>query len=144
MSKCRVTDMHDRMAGAQADFGNGDATAFKALWSDRDDVTIFGAFGGHAQGRLQLGERLDWAASKFRSATWEYEPISSVFGADVGCTVWIERSTGTIGGRAITQELRVTHVLRLEGDAWRIVHRHADPLVDTTDPSAAQIEGTAT
>ena len=31
--------------------------------------------------------------------------------------------------------LRVTHVYRLEGDRWKIVHRHADPLIDKAPPA---------
>ena len=32
--------------------------------------------------------------------------------------------------------LRVTHVYRLEDDRWKIVHRHADPLVEKVPPVA--------
>jgi len=32
--------------------------------------------------------------------------------------------------------LRVTHVFRRDAGAWRLVHRHADPLVNTTAPAA--------
>ena len=37
--------------------------AFQDLYSHADDVTIFGAFGGHEQGWDTVGPRLAWAAS---------------------------------------------------------------------------------
>jgi ketosteroid isomerase-like protein len=112
------------MVAAQAEFASGRADAFAAMWSRTDDVTVFGAFGSVARGWAEVGPRLEWAASHFSSGYWDYEPISSVFGADVGYTVWMER------GEADGDPLRVTHVFRLEDDQWKIVHRHADPLVD--------------
>ena len=43
----------------------------------------------------------------------------------------IERQHGRFdGGPDQTLDLRVTHVYRREGADWRLVHRHADPLVD--------------
>jgi len=44
--------------------------------------------------------------------------------------VWMER------GEGIFNTLRVTHVFRLEDDQWKIVHRHADPLIDVAVPEA--------
>ena len=40
---------------------------------------------------------------------------------------------------AQSDNLRVTHVVRCEGSEWRIVHRHADPLIETKMPPKAAI-----
>ena len=32
--------------------------------------------------------------------------------------------------------LRVTHAFRKEDGRWKLLHRHADPLVETTAPGA--------
>src|SRR6516164_3103276 len=50
---------------ATATFVRGDASAFKALWSRGDDVTIMGAFGGYERGWAIVAQRLDWAASMY-------------------------------------------------------------------------------
>ena len=89
-----------------------------------------------------VGPRLDWASSQFRDGVWSCRTLSKHITEDMACLVNIERTEALLGGgqeRAI-QELWVTHVLRREGDDFRIVHRHADPLRPTA-PLAANDGG---
>jgi ketosteroid isomerase-like protein len=132
----KIAELYAAVAAAQAQFAEGRAGAFQALWSPAEDVTIFGAFGGCESGWSAIQPRLAWAASQFRDGRWEYEPIAAMFGSEIGYTVGLERTAALIGGDTspTTQELRVTHVFRREADQWRIVHRHADPLMATKAP----------
>ncbi len=44
-------------------------------------------------------------------------------------TLGFERFNGSIDGRPVEPVLvRVTHIYRREDGAWKIVHRHADPV----------------
>lgn len=38
--------------------------------------------------------------------------------------------------KAAPMALRVTHIFRKEEGTWKLVHRHADPLIGKTAPAA--------
>src|SRR5437899_12105157 len=59
-----------------------------------------------------------------------FETVSTFGTPDLVCSVEIERYRAKVGGREdlAPVELRVTSVFRLEGGAWKIVPRHADPI----------------
>lgn len=49
----------------------GDAEAYKALYSDSEEVTLANPFGGIAHGRDEVIETLDRAASNFRDGAYD-------------------------------------------------------------------------
>lgn len=121
-------------------FINGDPTPWKQNASRRDDVTIMGAWGGYEKGWSEVGPRYDWAATRFREsgARVKVEYLSSEVSGDLAYTVAIERSEVRLSDqdKPATMALRVTHVLRKEDGAWKLVHRHADPITEKTAPAA--------
>jgi hypothetical protein len=60
------------------------------------------------------------------------ELLRSVVSDDMICLVVIERAMVRFKGRDQLQPwvLRVTQIYHRDGDAWRSVHRHADPLIE--------------
>ena len=54
-------------------------------------------------------------------------------GADLGCLVEIERARAKVAGgdELVPIAIRATSIFRQEEDGWRLVHRHADPIVST-------------
>jgi ketosteroid isomerase-like protein len=130
--------LREALTAAGAAFVKGNAEPLKVLFSHGDDVTIVGAFGGFEQGWDLVGPRLDWASSQFRDGVWSCTSLSTHLTEDLACLVDIERTEALLGGghEKVIQELRVTHVLRREGDEFRIVHRHADPLRPTAPPGS--------
>jgi ketosteroid isomerase-like protein len=121
---------------ANRDFIQGNPEPLKRLYSHGDDITIFGGFGGLERGWAETESRLDWASSQFAGGTVEEKELSVMVGADLACTVTIERYDARLkDGSAFTESLRVTQLFRREPDGWRLVHRHADPLVERRKPS---------
>jgi len=120
---------------ANREFIQGNPEPLKRLYSHADDITIFGGFGGLERGWLQVEPRLDWAASQFAGGSVEEKDVSITVGDDLACTVAIERYDARLrDGSVFAESLRVTQVFRREAAGWRLVHRHADPLVGRRKP----------
>ena len=124
---------------AQTGFINGDPSAWKQNTSHGADDTIFGAFGGSERGWKEVSARYDWASGQFKAsgASQKIEYLNTGASGDLAFTVSIERQTAQIGGqpKPTSRALRVTQVFRKEGGAWKLLHRHADPLVERIPPS---------
>jgi SnoaL-like domain len=122
---------------AESEFAQGRPEAFKALWSQGDDVSVYGAFGGLVTGWREVARRLDWASSQMRQGSRGCAERCCVVSQDLAYIAQREWIRSCVGGAALPSitELRVTMVFRREALAWRVVHRHADPLVHTLTPN---------
>ena len=69
-------------------------------------------------------------ARLFKSGTFAQEVVGNYDSGDLVVLVTVERVRAELG-RLPEQDwsLRVTQVFRREGAGWRLVHRHAGPLV---------------
>lgn len=124
---------------AQSRFINGDPTLWKQNASHRADATILGAFGGYGEkGWEAVGARYDWASSQYKEgdATLRVEYLNIGVSGDLAFTVGIERQTGArVGDQPATERaLRATQIFRREAGAWKLLHRHADALVEKRAP----------
>ncbi|WP_425231204.1 YybH family protein [Sphingomonas sp.] len=130
-----MTELVRCTAAANAAWMNGDARGYAELNSHAEDFTIMGPFGGApTRGFDAWNARAPAVARSFRSGVSELDVIASYASGDLVVLVTIERQRGEIGGVADRDwTLRVTQVYRREGGAWRVVHRHADPLVHLRD-----------
>jgi ketosteroid isomerase-like protein len=128
--------LNQELRAALDAFVAGDADPYKRLWSHRDDVSIFGAFGGCLRGWNAIAERLDWAASQYHEGVYgEFTLIAEGVTPDLAYSVWTEKITSMApDGSAIVRERRGTQIYRMEGRTWRIVHQHSDPLVRVDPP----------
>lgn len=121
-------------------FLNGDATLWKSNVSQEGDGTIMGAWGDYEKGWHELEPRYEWAAARFEEsgAHVQFQYLATGVTGDLAYTVAIERSVVRIVGqkRPATMCLRVTHLFRREQGEWKLLHRHADPLLSKTEPGA--------
>jgi len=64
------TTFLSRVDAAQLELQNGRPAAFKALWSQADEVTLSGGFGGTIErGWPAISSRLDWVGTRFSNGT---------------------------------------------------------------------------
>lgn len=117
---------------------NGQPEAWLAGCSHRPDAVLFGGWGGHERGWDELAPRYAWAAARYTSGDMIFEELSRFVSGDLACTVHYERMQARLTGmdRAAPIALRVTHIYRHEEDGWKLVHRHADALLDLLPPEA--------
>jgi ketosteroid isomerase-like protein len=110
---------------------NGDPSGFVELFSDSEEATLANPFGPPGRGRAQIEEALNRAASNYRDGkVHEFESFAKIETPDFGYTVEIERFEAKVGDSDEVKPvaLRVTCIFRSEGDTWKLVHRHADPI----------------
>ncbi len=124
-------EIFEQMHEATEQFMNGDAALWKSRCSHTNDVTIAGGWGDWERGWDEVGERYDWAEARFVRGELEYEPVTMGASGDLAYTFSIERSSVQLAGASEPSPmvLRVTHIYRWEGGGWKLLHRHADPLM---------------
>lgn len=132
----------DRFVGeyheALDEFFRGDPELAKMLYSHREDATLANPFGPVAVGWEKVEQTMELAASNYRDGgATGFETLATYVTPELAYLVEVERFEAKVGGQEemASGALRVTSVLRLEGGAWKVVHRHADPI---TTPQAAE------
>jgi ketosteroid isomerase-like protein len=67
--------------------------------------------------------------------------ISKLVTAELAYIVWIERQKAKMGARqdVTPVDLRVTMIFRPEDGEWKVVHRHADPII-SAQPAESVIQ----
>ena len=121
----------------------GDPRRALELFSQRDDVTLANPLGPPRRGPAEVGRVAADAAAQLRDGSPpRFEEISRYSTSDLGYVVHIERTQARVAGSENLSQiaLRVTIIFRREGDTWKVVHRHADPIT-TPRPITTIIQG---
>jgi ketosteroid isomerase-like protein len=118
---------------------NGNPDVYKALYSRHDDVTLANPFGPPARGWADVSATLDRAATNYRDGeVVGFENVATVITPELAYIVEIESYRARVGGAAeITPvAVRVTTVFQREDGAWKVMHRHADPITAPRPPES--------
>lgn len=118
-----------------------------AFFSQRDDVTLAHPWGPPCRGPDDVARATRDAGAKFQlggplhfdEVTTRFEEVSRYNTPQLGFIVQMERHEGQVSGRddAVVIDRRVTMIFRVEGDAWKLLHRHADPTTRAQRDEAA-------
>ena len=129
-----LTKFIEQDHAALSAFVRGDPEPLKSLYSRREDVVIANPFGPPARGWEKVAETMERAATNYRDGeVVGFERISEFANETLGFIVEIERYRSKVGGaESLTPlALRVTTIFRREDSAWRVVLRHADPIISS-------------
>ncbi len=96
-----------------------------------DDFTLMDPFGGETTRETTVDdERIAMSESIFRGGECELDVVQTYASGNLAVLVVVERQRGDVGGYPPQDwSLRATLVFRRVDATWRLVHRHADPLV---------------
>ena len=131
-----VEQYHQAMNGIL----NGSPVGMQRIFSERDDISLSNLFGPTVVGRKAVVEAIARAAANFRDGEpADYDTLVKVVTPELAYIVEVERGRARIGGSAELRSVtfRVTTIFRPEEGAWKVIHRHADPI--TTARSAESV-----
>ena len=115
-----------RLRDAEATLHNGDAEPRLALWSQREPVSVLGAWRS-AIGQEEVRALFRALAETFSDCTSHvYEIVAAEVIGDMAFTAGYERTQASINGEPRRYVLRVTQIYRREEGEWKVAHRHGD------------------
>ena len=122
--------MQQRERAAQS-YVSGDAAPLGRLVTHDLPATFFGPQGGYRQGADTVWAQYTHDVASFEAGSeTHFEILHMAAGDGVAYWVGFQHANARLHGQseAIAMHLRVTEVFRREGESWKLVHRHADPL----------------
>jgi uncharacterized protein (TIGR02246 family) len=127
----------EKLDEAHVAFHNGNPEPSKAIWSHASDVTLTGGAGGAIEkGWANVRRRLEWASAQYSRGRQRNERVRVTSSGDLALVAQYEHIWFYSPGqeRESERHYRVTTVLRREEGRWRVVHRHADTMMERVTP----------
>jgi ketosteroid isomerase-like protein len=124
-------DFMDQRKEAALAYVRGDSDPVDRMSDGAGPATFFGPDGSIVTGGPAMRKSFKEGASHFLpDSTSELEILDCGNDGDLGFWTGIQHATIKVKGKdePVPYELRITEVFRREHGAWKLVHRHADPL----------------
>jgi ketosteroid isomerase-like protein len=124
--------MQLREQASQA-YVQGDAKPLSAIVARLSLATFFGPIGGYTRGAKEVADKYKHDAEFFeRGSNFTFDILQMEANDGIAYWVGFMRGNARFRGKteAVPMNLRVTEVFRREGNEWKMVHRHADPLAE--------------
>jgi ketosteroid isomerase-like protein len=131
VTDAELSELIELMSEAASALIGGDMRTYATLMQHADDFTLMAPSGGEPRRGFDDSDKaLDALARYFHGGEAKLDVFETYTSGELAVLVAIERQRGHVGGLPEQDwSLRVTLVFRREGSEWRLVHRHADPLV---------------
>lgn len=136
------SDMHDfeafmkERAEAARAYVSGDPAPLGRLVTHVSPATFFSPKGDYRQGAADVAATYEHDAASFAPGSDNsFEILHMAANDGIGYWVGFQRATANMQGsdKAVPFNLRITEIFRREGDEWKLIHRHADPLASESD-----------
>jgi ketosteroid isomerase-like protein len=126
-----LADLIARTADGTAAYMRGEIRHARTLVPHADDFTLMAPYGGEPMRGVDPSDKAVAALERFfQGGEAALDVVQTYRSGDLVVLVAIERQHGVVGGLPDQDwSLRVTLVFRRDGSEWRLLHRHADPLV---------------
>lgn len=118
-------------------YTQGQAAPLGKIVSRRGAATFFGPGGGTVRGAGKVWSRYKRDSGNFEpDGTSTLKPLQQDAGGEFGYWVGIQNAVAHLRGKKarVPMKLRVTEIFRRENRQWKLIHRHADPLVKPSSP----------
>ena len=122
--------VRSRLRDAEIALHDGDARPRLEIWSDREPVTVLGAWKS-ATRRPEVEELFESLEQTFSDCTsFQFDLIAAEVSGDIAYTAGYEHTQAVVNGEPRTYTLRATQIYRREDGEWKVVHRHGSAVPD--------------
>lgn len=137
VTSAEVDELVEVMREAASAYIGGNVRHYFELMRHADDFTLMSPLGGEtvrASSISDIDEQIAAEEEFFHGGECDLEMVECYASRGLAVLVAVERQHGHVGSLPPQDwSLRVTLVFRREDGKWRLVHRHADPLVHPMD-----------
>lgn len=126
----------ERRKQASDAFINGDPGPVDEMATHVSPATLFGPSGNCLEGADEVNAANKKGAESFQpGGENQFDILQTDSGPRIGFWAGIQRTTLKMKGKEkpVSMDLRVTEIFVRQGEEWKLVHRHADPLKPEQD-----------